>query len=130
MTKAYKYILKKNRGVETEANIPYTGKYRDCPKGSGGPIKISGYVESTNRKCSKLKKLIQTGPASVALFADSKFMRYGSGVFKSRRCRTRRVNHAVLLTGCGYKGKSHWQIKNSWGKSWGMDGYMILRKGN
>ena len=62
-------------------------------------------------------------------------MRYGSGVYKSCGCQGKTigvnsVNHAVLLTGYGYDGQDHWQIKNSWGTGWGMDGYMILKKGN
>ena len=103
MDTTYDYILANDRGVQTESNYPYKASYQGCLR-SGGPIKISDYTTSTYGKCWQLKVLVQTGPASVALFADQAFQRYGSGVFKSCRCQKVGVNHAVLLTGYGYNG--------------------------
>ena len=44
------------------------------------------------------------------------------------------VNHAVLVVGWGELsaqegGTRYWIVKNSWGKSWGMDGYFWIRRG-
>jgi len=39
-------------------------------------------------------------------------------------------NHAVLITGHGIlDGKEYWQVKNSWGPTWGDSGYIKIRKG-
>jgi len=39
-------------------------------------------------------------------------------------------NHAVLITGHGIlDGKEYWEVKNSWGKTWGDNGYIKIRKG-
>jgi len=52
---------------------------------------------------------------------------YSKGVFNSCSS-TVNVNHAVLLA--GVDGKANWWIKNSWGKYWGQQGYILLAAGN
>jgi len=54
----------------------------------------------------------------------SKWSSYRSGVFNT--CGTS-INHAVLLV--GVVGGS-WKIKNSWGTSWGENGFIRLASGN
>lgn len=40
------------------------------------------------------------------------------------------VNHAVLLTGYGSEdGVDFWNIKNSWGATWGASGYFKMARG-
>jgi C1A family cysteine protease len=49
---------------------------------------------------------------------------YRSGIFDN--C-DYNINHAVFLVGSS---DSAWTIKNSWGASWGEQGYIRLKKGN
>jgi len=49
---------------------------------------------------------------------------YRSGVFGN--CEGR-INHAVLLVGSV---DGAWKIKNSWGTSWGENGFIRLKGGN
>uniref|UniRef100_A0A0D3ENA5 Uncharacterized protein n=1 Tax=Oryza barthii TaxID=65489 RepID=A0A0D3ENA5_9ORYZ len=60
------------------------------------------------------------------------FQFYGSGVFPGPRgMAAPKPNHAVTLVGyCqdGASGKKYWIAKNSWGKTWGQQGYILLEK--
>ncbi|KAI0210885.1 Cathepsin K [Lamellibrachia satsuma] len=54
---------------------------------------------------------------------------YRGGVYNDPRCSKRSANHAVLVVGYGtHNGTKYWLIKNSWGTSWGLDGYMMLER--
>jgi len=68
-------------------------------------------------------------PVSVAIEADQGvFQGYNGGVIKAG-CGTN-LDHGVLLIGYGTdNGTPYWLLKNSWGTSWGEQGFFrILRQ--
>jgi hypothetical protein len=69
-------------------------------------------------------------PVSVGIEADQKeFQLYKSGVFTSNSC-GKNIDHGVLLVGYGSSnGIDYYILKNSWGISWGDQGFMLLGKG-
>lgn len=74
-----------------------------------------------------LSKHIYTyGPIPVGVHSTSThFELYHDGILQSQHC-GKEVDHAVLVV--GYT-PEYWIIKNSWGTTWGQNGYMYLERG-
>jgi C1A family cysteine protease len=79
------------------------------------------------------------GPTVVAMYATNNLAAYKSGVFVDSACPTGPtacsvVNHAVVVVGFGTDpvDGDYWKVKNSWGTTWGEDGYFRIarNKGN
>jgi len=72
-----------------------------------------------------MKAAVATAPVSVSIEADkSVFQMYSSGIFDNTACGTN-TDHATLVVGYGSDaGQEYWIMKNSWGTSWGEEGYM------
>eukprot|EP00483_Globobulimina_turgida_P010241 UN10260 len=72
-----------------------------------------------------------SGPVAVGIEADEAiFQFYSSGVMQPG-CDAQ-IDHGVLVVGYGTDAggteyyKDYWKVKNSWGASWGMQGYVLL----
>jgi C1A family cysteine protease len=118
--------------IATEASYPYTAKDGTCKTSfstaipSGG---VTGYKDVSGEKDLQ-DALATVGPVSVAIEADqSSFQMYKNGVLTGN-C-GQQLDHGVLAVGYGtLKGTDYWKVKNSWGASWGMDGYLLLQRGD
>jgi hypothetical protein len=95
-------------------------KTQTC-KTPGGDKKISNVL--TTKGCSGLQDSIQSRPTGVSSDATN-WSSYRSGIFNN--CGTK-LNHDILLVGLT---STYWKIKNSWGTSWGENGYIRLAPGN
>jgi uncharacterized protein YvpB len=73
---------------------------------------------------SDLINLLQTSPVAISISAYG-WEYYRSGVFKCGDSSFLNVDHAVLLV--GYT-DSYWIVKNQWGSSWGMAGYILVTR--
>ena len=76
-----------------------------------------------------MKTALLSTPVSVAIDAESNmFQFYSGGIIKASDCGTS-LDHGVLLVGYGEDdGVKYWLVKNSWGNSWGEDGYFRLER--
>ncbi|XP_059159055.1 procathepsin L-like [Physella acuta] len=130
MPYAYEYI-KENDGIDTEASYPYEGVESFCrfqPSNVGA--NVTGYIEVRYEDEDALQDAVaNVGPVSVAIHVTSKFQQYSGGVFYDTDCNPDLVDHAVLVVGYGtYQGDEYWLVKNSWGESWGIKGYIMMAR--
>ena len=79
-----------------------------------------------------LEKVALNGVASICIAAgNTPFMSYSSGILDDDQCTD--IDHAVAAVGYGTEnGIDYWIVRNSWGTSWGEEGYvrMIRNKDN
>ncbi|CAH2046658.1 unnamed protein product, partial [Iphiclides podalirius] len=132
MDNAFKYI-KDNRGIDTERSYPYEAvddKCRYNPKNSGA--EDVGIVDIPSGHEERLMQAVATvGPVSVAIDAShDSFHLYSDGVYYEENCSTDNLDHAVLVVGYGTdeNGGDYWLVKNSWGLSWGEQGYIKMAR--
>jgi hypothetical protein len=125
MDSAFKWIIK-NGGIASEAAYPYTARDGRC-KTVPSVAKITGYKDVPANNEGELMNALQLGTVSVAVEADkSVFQFYHDGVLDNAGCGTD-LDHGITLTGSGsLSGKNYWKVKNSWGASWGKQGYILL----
>lgn len=78
---------------------------------------------------SLLEAVATEGPVAVAIDATSLAL-YSSGIYSDENCDPSGLNHGVLIVGYGTEnGQDYWIVKNSWGPSWGDQGYFKLLRG-
>mmetsp|Transcript_26187 Transcript_26187/g.61094 ORF Transcript_26187/g.61094 Transcript_26187/m.61094 type:complete len:544 (-) Transcript_26187:149-1780(-) len=136
LSTSFKYM--KDDGICTWDSFPY-----DPPSGAVGSCSrkdtcqqavLSGYVVSyrwvSRGDMTALMEALAQQPVAVAVAASSMaFQLYGSGIITADECGSQ-VDHAVLLIGYGTdSGLDYWRLKNSWGTSWGEDGFFRIERG-
>ena len=126
MDDAFQYA--KDNGMCLETAYPYNAVGGDCQK-CDPVVSISGCVDVTKNNQVNLKEAVSRGPVSIAIEADTKaFQLYTSGVLTGSACGTN-LDHGVLIVGYGVdSGTEYWQVKNSWGPSWGDAGYIKIER--
>eukprot|EP01060_Flectonema_neradi_P003173 TRINITY_DN12026_c1_g1_i1.p1 TRINITY_DN12026_c1_g1~~TRINITY_DN12026_c1_g1_i1.p1 ORF type:complete len:358 (+),score=99.66 TRINITY_DN12026_c1_g1_i1:47-1120(+) len=124
---AFNYTMH-NGGMTTEADYPYRGVTGTCEKDKIKPVVgIKGQVDlKTNDEQALATAVATVGPIAISLDAGSLgWQTYRSGVL-TKDCGSD-IDHAVQLVGYGTdNGVDYWIVRNSWGASWGEEGYIRI----
>ncbi|GMI13947.1 hypothetical protein TrVE_jg917 [Triparma verrucosa] len=137
----------KEGGLCTENDYSYTsgksGRAGTCSDDSCEIVEGSGLYNFTDVKANSPKAMMEAlamQPVSIAIEADQLGFRfYKDGVFNAP-CGTG-LDHGVLAVGYGSyvpdedstfppwnRKQDYWLVKNSWGTTWGQEGYIMLKR--
>lgn len=122
MDNAFKYIIASK--ITSEGDYPYKAVDGTCNKTavSTGTTTIKGFKDV--KGTAALLDALQQQPIAIAVDASNWSLYKSGNVFDN--CGTK-LNHGVLLV--GFDG-ANWNVKNSWGTTWGNQGYITLKGGN
>ncbi|KAL3618402.1 hypothetical protein CASFOL_038723 [Castilleja foliolosa] len=126
---AFAYIAAK--GIHTEEEYRYIQKNGTCKRNKAGSklVKISGFRDVRENDEESLLKALAYQPVSIGIEAGGKdFQHYSGGVFNGS-CGSE-PNHGVTAIGYGtdYRKQDYILVKNSWGDSWGENGYIKMKR--
>jgi len=126
MDGAFQYAI--DTGMCSYDEYTYTAEKDECEK-CNVVATFEGCVDVTPNNQQHLKEAVSMNPVSVAIEADTRvFQLYTDGVITSDACGTT-LDHGVLIAGYGEEsGTEYWLVKNSWGESWGEDGYLKIER--
>jgi C1A family cysteine protease len=127
MEGAFKYVIE--HGQCSLSSYPYTsgtGESGSC-KSCSSVAHMSSCSDVKPNDQISLKAALAKQPVAVAISADTRvFQSYTSGVITSSSCYTS-LDHGVLAVGYGTEnGIEYYLVKNSWGESWGENGYVKI----
>jgi len=130
---AYKYIIGA-KGIDSYSSYPYTsgdgvtGQCKFNPANDLGHIGSWQWVTQDENEQAMQQFTYTTGPPSVCVDAAS-WSGYQGGVITSSECGDQ-IDHCVQIVGWDVvQGLNAWQVRNSWGTSWGYAGYLWVAMG-
>ncbi|XP_005149064.1 cathepsin O [Melopsittacus undulatus] len=94
-------------------------------------VSIAGFAayDFSDQEEEMMRMLVNWGPLAVTVDAVS-WQDYLGGIIQYH-CSSGRANHAVLITGFDRTGSiPYWIVQNSWGPTWGIDGYVRVKIGS
>ena len=134
--RAFDYIQQAS-GLSTENTYPFEAQDGTC-RFSMQNVYAKVYNGSVNiypgDELAVYQALNTFGPITVGLQVVDDFLEYDGGIYQSTECQntTQTVNHVVTIVGYGTDtntGIDYWSAKNSWGTSWGEEGFVRIARG-
>jgi len=123
--------VRDNHGIETNVSYPYTAVDGDCAySASNKAAWIDSYVNVPPNENALLQAIL-ISPVATAVMVTDDFEFYSSGIFNDPTCTDQEIDLGILVIGYGVTrtGEEYWILKNAWGTTWGMEGYLLLERG-
>ena len=127
---ALDYVIFYN-GLQLASQYPYISTEGSlCKASQSKNIKglAAAYKRIPEGDNDRIINALQTGmvPASVD---STDIAHYAGGVYDNKKCKSE-INHAVVIVGYGVtsRGQKFWKVRNSWGESWGEEGYFRIAR--
>jgi cathepsin B len=137
LPKAWDYLT--NTGIVTDSCFPYAagdGTAPVCPsrcQDSEPFYRFKARNAYAIKGVTNMQKdIMANGPIQVAFKVYKSFMSYKSGVYKKHIWEILpEGGHAVKIVGWGVEaGQDYWLVANSWGTTWGLEGYFKMARGS
>jgi cathepsin L len=125
----------KAHGLASEEDYPYVSGHTSLDEPCNTTVKpaahILGYTKlKSNNYTEVMYALATRGPVAVNVDAIP-MQSYGGGLMTACAIDKTHIDHVVQLVGYGYDADAdlnYWWLRNSWGTTWGIDGYMKLQR--
>jgi len=114
-------------GLDTEASYPYTGQDGTCASSSGTVGATISSVQGPISDEGDMYTQLGSSPLSICCDASA-WQDYSGGVLTADQCGSD-IDHAIQLTGYSPSQGGYWIVRNSWGASWGENGFIWLQYG-
>lgn len=145
---AYRYIQENSTGLDADSDYPYDPTTNPfvpppCKAKANKPVaKVNSWAYAVprcvrgncsahdNKEIALMAVVAQHGPVSICIDAEHSFINYKSGIYNGP-CSSAviRQNHCVSIVGYDAQ-EQYWLVRNSWGTSWGEDGYIRMAMGS
>lgn len=132
MQNAFAWLLNNKDGkIVTEASYPYVSGYGNVPacdlEGKTFGAQINGQLALPHNEDAMASWVYENGPLSIGVDATV-WQTYTGGIVSD--CQSTQVDHGVLIVGFDDAYETpYWIIKNSWGPTWGENGFLRVKKG-
>lgn len=122
------------KDIYTEESCPWASDLKEdcgvCSSRGAVPsgVTITGYHRAPASTDAALVQELQHDTVTVMIFANQAFMHGWTGIDTNPATQDCSPNHVVLVMGYDFRGPvPYWQIKNSWGPSWGESGTVRVK---
>uniref|UniRef100_UPI0037E9C4CE cathepsin O n=1 Tax=Semicossyphus pulcher TaxID=241346 RepID=UPI0037E9C4CE len=130
--RALSWLKQTREKLVPQSEYPYKAKTGMCHffAQSHGGIAVRNFtaLDFSGQEEAMMGQLVERGPLAAIVDAVS-WQDYLGGIIQ-HHCSSQWSNHAVLVVGYNTIGDiPYWIVQNSWGASWGNDGYVYIRIG-
>jgi len=120
-------------GLVKESDYKYKGVEKKCHMDKSKVVAtVTGREQVSTNEKTIAAYVAKNGPVSIGINANM-MQFYEGGVAHPRKylCKPSELDHGVLIAGYGTDGGDpYWLVKNSWGPSWGEEGYYRVYRGD